>query len=394
MDLYFDCFSGISGDMTLGAFVDLGVPVTFLKNEITRLPLTGFDITVTPTSKHGIHAMNLTVHEDTHVHAMNYTRIKSLIEDSQLSSRVKALSLSIFEKIAEAESRIHGCIKEKVHFHEVGGIDAMVDIVGTALCMEYLDIRSVHASAIPLGSGFTTCAHGTIPIPAPATTEILKNVPVYGSSIKKELVTPTGAAIITSIARSFGDMPPMTITRTAYGSGKRDLAEQPNLLRVLAGKFSAPVEKPDTIVILESTIDDMNPEFFGFLMERLFEDGALDVTLQPVFMKKNRPGTLLSVLCKKEQQEILTQRILLESSTTGVRYYQANRTILERASITVPTRFGNVPAKQITRPDGSRQVTPEYDACRNIARLKNIPLYQVYEEVALNAKKTPVHKGD
>lgn len=389
MDLYFDCFSGISGDMTLGAFVDLGVPDSFLKHELARLPLTGFDITTSGTSKHGIHATNLFVHEEKHVHAMNYSHIRSLIENSPLSVRVKTLSLSIFEKIAVAESRIHGCAKDKVHFHEVGGIDAMVDIVGTALCMEYMDIRTVRASAIPLGSGFTTCAHGTIPIPAPATTEILRGVPVYGTAIKKELVTPTGAAIITSIAQSFGNMPAMTINRTAYGSGKRDLNEQPNLLRVLAGSFTDSNKSEDTILVLECTIDDMNPEYFGYLMERLFEDGALDVTLQPVFMKKNRPGTVLSVLCPLEKQDTLTCRILSESSTTGVRYHTVKRTVLDRKTVSVTTRFGTIAAKQITRPDGSRQITPEYEACRDIARLKDIPLYKVYEEVIQNANNEP-----
>jgi hypothetical protein len=265
----------------------------------------------------------------------------------------------------------------------VGGIDALVDMVGTALCMEYMDVRTVHASALPLGSGFTTCAHGVIPVPAPATAEILKGVPVYGTTTPMELVTPTGAAIITTLCQSFGALPAMTVNRSAYGSGKRNLADRPNLLRIIAGTLTeaAPPTDEGGVVVLESTIDDMNPEFFGFVMERLFEDGALDVTFQPVFMKKNRPGTVLTVLCRNDTREILTRRILTETSSTGVRYYPVRRTILHRKAASVMTRFGEVLAKQITRPDGSVQITPEYDSCRDLARARNIPLYRIYEEV-------------
>jgi hypothetical protein len=363
--------------------VDLGVPVSFLVHELSRLPLDGFDITSEGVSRHGIQATNLFVHETGTAHPMDYRTIRNRIESSPLSDYVKGLSLSMFEKIAVAESRIHGCPKDRVHFHEVGGIDAMVDMVGTALCMEYMDVRTVHASALPLGSGFTTCAHGVIPVPAPATAEILKGVPVYGTTTPMELVTPTGAAIITTLAQSFGALPAMTVNRSAYGSGKRNLADRPNLLRIIAGTLTeaAPPTDEGGVVVLESTIDDMNPEFFGFVMERLFEDGALDVTFQPVFMKKNRPGTVLTVLCRNDTREILTRRILTETSSTGVRYYPVRRTILHRKAASVMTRFGEVLAKQITRPDGSVQITPEYDSCRDLARARNIPLYRIYEEV-------------
>ena len=379
MDLYFDCFSGISGDMTLGAFMDLGVPVDFLTKELRRMPLHGFDITVSDTSKHGIHAKDVHVHEDHHVHAMNYTDIRTLIVNSPFSDRVKGLSLTIFEKIADAEAQIHGCPKEKVHFHEVGGIDAMVDIVGTALCVEYLDIETVRASALPMGSGFTQCAHGTIPIPAPATVKILEGIPVYGGAIKKELVTPTGAAIIASLSQGFGDMPPMNIKKTAYGSGKRDFENQPNLLRVFAGTFAAKSGIDESITVLESTIDDMNPEHYGFLMERLFEDGALDVYFQPVYMKKNRPGIVVSVFCKEKDRAALTCRIFMETSSTGVRYTETKRTILPRKSVEMDSPLGRISAKQIERPDGSVHFTPEYEAMRRIAREKNLPLRHVYE---------------
>ncbi|MEZ4551749.1 MAG: nickel pincer cofactor biosynthesis protein LarC [Desulfobacterales bacterium] len=229
----------------------------------------------------------------------DYAAIRELIENSGLSAAVKNLSLSIFEKLARAESKIHGCPAEHVHFHEVGGVDAVVDIVGAALCTDYLKLETVSASKIPLGSGFVTCSHGTLPVPAPATAEILKNVPVFGTDDPVELVTPTGAAIISTLATSFGPMPDMRVSKIGYGSGTRDLSARPNLLRLFIGAAGL---DGDTVTVIETTIDDMNPEIFGFLMDRLFADGALDVYFIPVFMKKNRPGTLLQVLCHRKQR--------------------------------------------------------------------------------------------
>ena len=379
MDLYFDCFSGISGDMTLGAFADLGVSMDEVKQDLRRLPLEGFDITVENVSKHGIQGTGVTVHEAEHVHAMNYSKIRDLIEYSPLSDRVKGLSLAIFERIAQAESQIHGCPVDKVHFHEVGGIDAMVDIVGTALCVERLDVTNVWASPLPMGSGFVHCAHGALPLPAPATAKILEGIPVYGVPIKKELVTPTGAAIIATLARGYGDMPPMTFTRTGYGAGIRDLDDRPNLLRVFAGRFLHEKDDHETVTVLETTIDDMNPEYYGHLMERLFEDGALDVYFQPVFMKKNRPGIVATVLCRDFDRGKLTRRILTETTSTGVRYRQSGRTVLPRKAVTLDSPYGKIAAKQIERPDGSIHITPEYDAIRAVAREKDIPIRQVAE---------------
>lgn len=379
MDLYFDCFSGISGDMTLGAFADLGVSMDDVKRDLMGIPLHGFDITVESVSKHGIQGTSVTVHEDEHVHAMNYSHIKQIIESSPLSDRVKWMCLSIFEKIADAESMIHGCPKEKVHFHEVGGIDAMVDIVGTALCLEYLDVTNVWASPLPMGSGFVQCAHGALPLPAPATAKILAGIPVYGIPIKKELVTPTGAAIIATLAGGFGDMPPMTFTQTGYGAGKRDLEDRPNLLRVFAGSFLNEKSSGDVVTIIETTIDDMNPEYYGYLMERLFDEGALDVYFHPVFMKKNRPGIVVTVLCKDIDRGKLTRRILNETSSTGVRYRQSSRTVLPRKAVTLDSPYGKIAAKQIERPDGSIHITPEYDALRAVAKDKDIPIRHVAE---------------
>ena len=288
---YFDCFSGISGDMTLGALIDLGVPLKYLEERLNSIPLTDFDITVTPVHRNGIGAISVTVGMYDGQTARNFADIRSMIENCPLSERIKATSLQIFKRLATSEAHIHGCSTEEVHFHEVGGIDAIVDIVGTAICLDYLGIKNVIASHIPLGKGFVTCSHGKLPVPAPATLEILKGIPVYGTDIPHELVTPTGAAIIVTLSEGFGTMPDMTVTGIGYGAGQRELEAGPNLLRIITGIGSETAidlsgEMPeDHISILETCIDDMNPELFGYLMDRLFADGALDVYWIPVYMK-------------------------------------------------------------------------------------------------------------
>ena len=378
MIAYFDCFSGISGDMTLGAFVDLGVPVKWLEEKLKTNLLTDFELTVSPISRMGIAAKKIAV-TITNQEERNYTKISRMITGSSLPSRVKKLSLAMFEKLAAAESLIHGCEKEHVHFHEVGGVDAIVDIVGACLCVDYLGIEKIFASKIPLGNGFVNCSHGTLPVPAPATLEILKKIPVYGTDVPFELVTPSGAAIITTLADSFGKMPDMIVSNIGYGSGSRELETSPNLLRVVGGELIA---SDETAIMLETCIDDMNPEIFGFLMERLFEDGALDVWLVPVFMKKNRPGTLLQVLCHQNVREQMIYRILTETTTLGVRYYNIERRILERKIVTLKTGYGPVSAKKVRTPDGKTRIVPEYEVCRKIAAEKNIPIRKVYEKVA------------
>lgn len=390
---YFDCFSGISGDMTLGAFVDLGVPVEFLQREVARLPLKGFEITASPVSRHGIGAQNVCVEEKVRADHTHYSRIKALIQSSPYPERVREISLGIFKRIAEAESKIHGCPLEKVHFHEVGAVDSIVDIVGTALCIHYLGIEKIIASPLPLSGGFVRCSHGNLPLPAPATMEILKNVPVYGVDAGFEMVTPTGAAIVSYLADSFGEMPPMVVRNTGYGSGKRETSERPNLLRIVTGtpfqeKNGKDLSK-EGVVILESCIDDMNPEIYGFLMERLFEEGALDVFWVPVYMKKNRPGTMLKVVCREKERSSLTCLILSETTTLGVRSYDASRDVLERELVQVETPFGKVAAKKITGPDGNTRIVPEYEACRQIAIEKKIPLRQVYDQLLPPAKLLP-----
>jgi uncharacterized protein (TIGR00299 family) protein len=387
MIAYFDCFSGISGDMTLGAFIDLGVPVEWLINRLETIPLTGFEVLAETVSRSGIQAKSVEVRVKDDTTSRHYKDIKSIIEKSSLSPEVKQKSLDIFDKIANAEALIHGCPRDKVHFHEVGGIDALVDIVGTALSMHYLKIEKVMASAIPVGRGFVNCQHGILPVPAPATLGILKGIPIYGTKIPHELVTPTGAAIIATLAESFEEIPDMIVEKIGYGAGKRDLELQPNLLRIILGTEITNSEKgigvyqTDQIVILETCIDDMNPEVFGFLMERLFEKGALDVYWIPIFMKKNRPGTMVQVICPENCRDVLMACILSESSSLGVRYYHAKRRMLGRERIMVKTVYGEIAVKRITELDGSSRIVPEYETCKKIAIAKDLPLKMVYDAV-------------
>lgn len=384
---YFDCFSGISGDMTLGALIDLGVPLKYLQDRLTSIPLKDFDITVTPVHRNGIRAMSVSVGMYDDQTARNFADIRSLIENCPLSERIRSTSLKIFKKLAASEAHIHNCSTEEVHFHEVGGIDAIVDIVGTAICLDYLGIKSIIASHIPLGKGFVTCSHGKLPVPAPATLDILKRVPVYGTDIPHELVTPTGAAIIVTLAEGFGPMPDMDMTGVGYGAGQRELEAGPNLLRIITGTgletaSGSPGEVPeDHIYILETCIDDMNPELFGYLMDRLFADGALDVYWIPVYMKKNRPGTLLQVLCHPDDKDNLIGRILSETTTLGVRYYESRRRLLWRDRFEVKTTYGDIPVKRVKDLQGNIRIVPEYEVCEKIARERNIPLRIVYDTI-------------
>jgi len=373
--------------MTLAAFLDLGVPLNWLQENLNQLPLGGVGISTEHVHRNGIRANLVRVSADDKKTHRNFADIKELLEQSPVSTGVKATSLNVFRIIAEAEAGIHGCTMEEVHFHEVGGIDAIVDIVGTALCLEYLGIKRVLASKIPLGNGFVECRHGKIPVPAPATLAILKGVPVYGTGIANELVTPTGAGIITALADSFESMPAMVVEKIGYGAGQRDLEEIPNLLRIAIGKPETAKSgcsknlSSDQVTIVESCIDDMNPEFFGFLMEQLFDIGALDVYWIPVYMKKNRPGTMVQILCPAAKREAIVRCVVTETTTLGVRFYDVSRLMLERNALKINSSFGEITVKKIKNPDGSTRIVPEYEECRRIARQMKMPLRIVYETI-------------
>jgi uncharacterized protein (TIGR00299 family) protein len=378
---YFDCFSGISGDMILGALIHLGVPRDFVEENIRNMPLDAFRLEVRTTARMGIHGQQVkVVVRDRDKPTRDYQDIRRLIENSHLPDAVKGSSLKIFGRLAEIEAAIHNCPKESVHFHELGGVDAIVDIVGAALCVEWLDIGKIFASEIPVGKGFVDCRHGRLPVPAPATLALLEGVPVYGTGVSNELVTPTGAAILTSLCRDFGPMPKMLIRHVGYGVGERDLKEMPNLLRVVLGEPDFECEA-DCVTVVETNIDDMNPEIFGFVMERLFEDGALDVVLIPVYMKKNRPGTMVQVICKETDRETVVRRILSETTATGVRHYRAERSKLPRKVKEATTSYGKVRVKEVSTRTGRPSVVPEFEDCKKIALEKNLPLKVVYETI-------------
>ncbi|MCF8087389.1 MAG: nickel pincer cofactor biosynthesis protein LarC [Desulfotignum sp.] len=406
MILYLDLVSGISGDMCLGALVDLGVDPGWLETQLTPL-FAGFRITASPVFRSHLRAVDLTVAVIDTETSRRYADIRTLIQGSGLSAYVKKNSLTAFEKIARAEAEIHGQDLEDVHFHEIGGIDSLVDILGTFVCMEKLGITEVHASAVPLGSGYVDCAHGRIPVPVPATLAILEGIPVIGSAAKTEIVTPTGAALAVTLVTRFGPVPPMQIVKTGYGAGKRDTgAGVPNLLRMVLGKrietsafgCASPGEKkhhpgtgPDYIqhehiAVITTQVDDMNPEILGFVMDHLLEKGALDVTYAPVYMKKNRPGTRMEVLCTLEDLSAMVHEILVQTTAIGVRYHISDRAVLHREQpCQMDTVFGPVAAKKIKHPDGSAHMVPEYEALAKIARQQDIPLKTVYEKVAGNS---------
>ncbi|HSR10925.1 MAG TPA: nickel pincer cofactor biosynthesis protein LarC [Thermodesulfobacteriota bacterium] len=374
--LYFDCFSGISGDMTLAALLHLGVPEEALRSELGKLGLDNYTLEIRKGSRSGIAAMSLEVkvgpREEHHRH---FSHIRDLILGSSLEQETKDLSLAIFRKLAEAEARVHGQTVDDVHFHEVGAVDSIVDIVGTAIGIVFLKPEKIYSSELPMGRGFIQSQHGRLPLPAPATVEILKGYPVRSADIEGELVTPTGAAIVAALSSGAVPFPSMKPIDIGYGMGKKEFPDRPNLLRAVIGESSAEREADDAVV-LEANIDDMNPEFYDAVMDRLFHAGALDVSLSPVMMKKNRPGTLLRVIAEERDAESLGEVILRETTTLGVRQYSVRRRKLPREVREVETRFGKVRVKV----SGAVRFQPEYDDCKRIAAEKGVPVQEVYAE--------------
>jgi len=378
--LYFDCFAGISGDMTVGALIDLGVPLPFLKEELARLPisLSGYDLSAEETCRHGIRATKFSVRVTADQPHRHYSDISGIIEQSSLAAEVKAKTGRIFRRLAEVEAKVHGIELSRVHFHEVGALDSIIDIVGTALCLNFLGIEEVYASSLPLGSGYVETAHGRLPVPAPATAELLKGIPVHGELGTGERVTPTGAAILAALCSGFGAPPPFTVTEVGSGAGDRDFPDTPNILRVILGEKRSQLPG-DEIRVLETHIDDMNPEILGFLMDRLMEAGALDVAFSPLQMKKNRPGVCITILSPPALLEKLARMLLTETSAIGVRHYPATRLKLHRSLEERDTSLGRVRVKVIRDDAALVRVAPEFEECRRIAEAKGIPLQDVYK---------------
>ena len=379
---YLDCFSGISGDMFLGALLDAGLELEELSKALGTLPLDGYGLEMKQEKRGSLFGTQfmVKVDKDRQKHR-GLKDIAKIIQAGELSKEVQNRSIQVFESIAQEEGKIHKCPPDEVHFHEVGAVDSIIDIVGSVFGIEYLGIASISASSLPLGSGFVETRHGRIPIPAPATIALLKGIPVYDSGIQHELVTPTGAALVKALASSFGSMPAMTVERVGYGVGSRDLPDRPNLLRLIVGHDQTE-QQVETVVSLEANLDDTNPEWLGFLMGRLFDAGALDVVFCPVQMKKNRPGILIQVMGRPEQRDNLMNILFTESTTLGIRFHYSQRKVLPRSEVEMDSPWGKMRVKKVLRPDGSSYFLSEYEACRKIAEENKIPIREVYDWVA------------
>jgi uncharacterized protein (TIGR00299 family) protein len=379
--LYFDCFAGASGDMILGALVAAGVEAGYLREQLSLLSVAGFKIDFETVNRSGLSATYARVETAPEHKHRHLSDIKQIIETSELSAAVKQRALQIFTRLAEAEARVHNEPVDRVHFHEVGAIDAIVDVVGAAICFDALKIDRFICSPIHVGSGMVKMAHGQFPIPPPAVTELLKGVPFYATEIKGELLTPTGAAIITTVCSEYGPIPQMTTEATGYGAGTREYQDFPNVLRVLIGQTVASGAKDERLWMLETNLDDASPQIIGHVMDRVLESGALDCFFTPVQMKKNRPGVLLSVLCGANEKDALMELLFTETTTLGVRSYEVNRRALQRSVVRVETPYGPIDVK-VAHLDG-RVVNemPEFEQCRQAAATANVPL-KVVEEAA------------
>jgi uncharacterized protein (TIGR00299 family) protein len=377
---YFDCPSGISGNMILGALLDAGLELDALKEALAALKISGYEMEATKVQRKGLAGTLVDVRVSEDQTARHLGDILEIIGESTLPSDVKEKAATVFTRLAEVEAKMHGVSVEEIHFHEVGSLDAIVDVVGAIIGLKLLGVEEVYSSLLHLGKGFVKCAHGLIPVPAPATLELVKGLPVYGWDIEAELVTPTGAAIISTLAK-FDLPPPMRVERIGYGAGHRDLPI-PNLLRLVVATTHPHAGElgQDTVVLLETNIDDMNPEFYEYVMDRLFQKGALDVFLTPIQMKRNRPATVLSVIVGQEDVDKMLEVIFDETTTLGVRIQEIQRKKLIRESVMVHTCYGSISVK-VAKLDGVvKNVSPEYEECRQIAEEHHVPLKVVYEE--------------
>ncbi|HEY1757369.1 MAG TPA: nickel pincer cofactor biosynthesis protein LarC [Bryobacteraceae bacterium] len=373
---YLDAFSGISGDMTVGALMDAGAPAADVLDALRSLE-TGARYEVEKTARRGLSASKFRVHLDPapqkHRHL---SHILKMIDAAPLGARAKTNASAVFQKLGQAEAKVHGVPIEKVHFHEVGAADSIADIVGACVALDLMGVEEVHISAINVGSGTVETEHGTLPVPAPATATLLAGMPIYARGPTMELTTPTGAAIAATLASSFGPLPAMRITSIGHGAGDRDFPQHANVLRVLIGERNSAPEAT-LVSVIEANIDDSSPQVLGYALDRLMEAGALDVTLSPIQMKKNRPGSLLRVIAKPEDQERLTQVIFAETSTLGLRMYAAERRVEERRVELVETPWGEVRGKVTSPAAGTSVFAPEYEDCRAIAERTGTPLKQV-----------------
>jgi len=397
--LYYDCFAGISGDMNLGAMLDLGVDQKYLLKELGKLPVDSYKIKVHKDKRGGITGTKVDViippqKKASSRHTLKrrtFRDITGMIKQSNLSANVKKISLDIFTRLARAEGKIHGHKIEDVHFHEVGAIDSIIDIVGAAICLDYLKVDKVISSPIQLGSGIINCSHGTFPVPAPATAEILQGIPIKAGLVPFEATTPTGAAIIAATAAYFTEKIDFTPQKIGYGLGSKD-SPIPNVLRLYLGEISVDAVKADdpetgVAIIIECNIDDMNPELYDALMERLFVAGAHDVFLTPIIMKKSRPAVMVSVLCNVGKQKAIEDVLWLNSSTFGLRSYKVAKSILRRETVKVKTKYGEITVKSGYLNGRIIKSKPEYEDCKRLAKENGVTIQDIYESIRLTKRK-------
>ncbi|MBE3113583.1 MAG: nickel pincer cofactor biosynthesis protein LarC, partial [Actinobacteria bacterium] len=381
---YFDCFSGISGDMTVGALLDAGLKIETLEKELKKLGLSGYQLEVNKVLKKGISATKFKVKIKEEGVERRYKDILIILEKSKLDEEIKKETKKIFFNIAQAESKIHQKDIDRIHFHEIGGLDSIIDITSAVIGIKTLGIEEIHSSALPLGKGFVECSHGIIPVPAPATLELLKNIPTYSGGIESEMITPTGAAIISTLAKSFGERPLMKIERIGYGAGEKEFSI-PNLLRVSIGEKILKDENlkdgyvSDEAVLIETNIDDMNPEFYDYIMDRLFSQGALDVFLTPIQMKKNRPAHMLSIIVYEQDLKEILEVLFSESTTLGVRIREIKRLRLAQQNFIAETKYGKIRVKVGIFKGEIKNIAPEYEDCNKMAKQHQVPLKEIYE---------------
>ena len=380
--LYFDCISGISGDMTLAAMIDVGVPLEAIQDGIDSLGLPSCKLVATEVKRKGFRATHVQVqYEPEHAHR-HLHHITDMIDSSRLTAPQQELAKAIFTRLGEAEAKVHGTTLQKVHFHEVGAVDSIADIVGTAIGLDFLGAQSIYCSPVPTGTGEVVIAHGRVSVPAPATAELLKGCPLAACDIEAELTTPTGAAIVKTVVDHFGPLPAMEIQQIGYGAGTRELEQQGNVLRLFVGSTVAGATR-DTVTVLETNVDDLSGEVVGHCFELLYAAGALDVYATAIQMKKNRPAIKLTVLCDPSDQEPLEAILFRETTTLGIRRWSAARSKLPREPHTVGTPWGSVDGKLATLPDGTARFSPEFEACRRLATEHDVPLSTVFEAARL-----------
>jgi uncharacterized protein (TIGR00299 family) protein len=376
---YFDCFSGASGDMILGALIDAGLSARGLRDELKKVRIPTIQIRVKKVLKRGISATQVLVEGKKEKRPYrNLREIVRIIERSGVKTEVKEKSKEIFERIAMVESKIHQMPMEEIHFHELGGLDSIVDIVGSVWGLQQLGIEKIHVSKVNVGAGFVRCEHGILPVPAPATLTLMEGKPIYSSGVEKELLTPTGAAILTTLGSHFGSMPPLHVERVGYGAGRDDLPH-PNLLRLIIGSSDSTSEN-EKVVIIETNIDDMNPQFYDYIMEKLLAMNVLEVFLTPILMKKNRPGTLLTVIGPSKNRPAITEFLLKETTTLGLRWHEEERAKAERETLTKETPYGKIRFKLARWEGRVVNISPEYEDCKRLALKEGIPLKDVFEE--------------